>query len=386
MSAKPPAPASAAAIARLLIVDDEAAQLRALCDTLELEGYAPTGFASPREALARLQADTFDLLLTDLMMPEMDGIELLRAAKGIDRDLAGIVMTGHGTIDTAVKAMQAGAFDYILKPFRLNQMMPVITRALDTRRLRRANRELEQRVLERTRELEIANRDLEAFSFSVSHDLSAPLRIIKGFCQAFMEDFGIAVPQEGQVMLHRVQEGAERMSQLIEDLLAFARAGRGTLAPARIPMRDLVRAVMAELAEQCPGRTLELAVAQLPDGWGDAALIRQVLVNLLSNALKFTGTRAVVRIAVTGSTELEGEHVYSIADNGVGFEEAHAGKLFGVFQRLHGQERFPGTGIGLSIVKRIIERQGGRIWAQGRPEEGATFHFTLPAPKPEPGP
>nr|MBW4053647.1 hybrid sensor histidine kinase/response regulator [Pseudomonadota bacterium] len=285
----------------------------------------------------------------------------------------------------AVKAMQAGALDYILKPFRLNQMMPVITRALDTRRLRRANRELEQRVLERTRELEIANRDLEAFSFSVSHDLSAPLRIIKGFCQAFMEDFGTAVPQEGQVMLHRVHEGAERMSQLIEDLLAFARAGRGTLAPARIPMRDLARAVMTELAEQCPGRTLELAVAELPDGWGDAALIRQVLVNLLSNALKFTSTRDVAQIAVTGTTELESEHVYSIADNGVGFDEAHAEKLFGVFQRLHGRESFPGTGIGLSIVKRIIERQGGRIWAQGRPNEGATFLFTLPAPKPEPG-
>src|SRR5512146_2376251 len=146
---------TAAPLARLLIVDDEVAQLRALCDTLELEGYAPSGFSSPSDALSRLRPDTFDLLLTDLMMPEMDGIELLQAAQRLDRDLPAIVMTGHGTIDTAVKAMQAGALDYIVKPFRLSHMMPVIARALETRRLRRANRELEQRVLDRTRELEI---------------------------------------------------------------------------------------------------------------------------------------------------------------------------------------------------------------------------------------
>jgi two-component system, sensor histidine kinase and response regulator len=382
MKAQPNSPGAAAPLARLLIVDDEAAQLRALCDTLALEGYAPSGFASPGEALSKLQPDAFDLLLTDLMMPGMDGIELLQAAQRVDGDLAAIVMTGHGTIDTAVKAMQAGALDYILKPFRLNQMMPVITRALETRRLRRVNRELEQRVLERTRELEIANRDLEAFSFSVSHDLRAPLRIIQGFSEAFLEDFGSAVPQEGRALLKRVEEGAHRMSQLIEDLLNFSRTGRSALVPTRIAMGDLVRAVMTELTEQSPSRIVAVDIGDLPDGLGDAALIRQVLVNLLSNALKFTSTRPSARIEVT-SAEHEGQHVYRIADNGVGFDEAHAHKLFGVFQRLHSEASFSGTGIGLSIVKRIIERHGGRIWAEGRPQEGATFSFTLPAANPE---
>ncbi len=382
MSEPPRTPRSPEPLARLLIVDDELAQLRALCDTLELEGYAPTAFSSPREALASLGPDTFDLLLTDLMMPELDGIELLRAAQRVDHDLAAIVMTGHGTIDTAVKAMQAGALDYILKPFRLNQMMPVIKRALETRRLRRANRELERRVLERTRELEIANRDLEAFSFSVSHDLRAPLRVIEGFCEAFIEDFGPSVPEEGRALLGRIREGAHRMSQLIEDLLNFSRAGRGTLAPARIVMSELARDVMTELTERCRSRALEVVIADLPDGWGDPALIRQVLVNLLSNALKFTATRPVARIAVT-SAELDGERVYRIEDNGVGFDEAQAHRLFGVFQRLHGEASFPGTGIGLSIVKRIIERHGGRVWAESRMNEGATFCFTLPAAKAE---
>jgi signal transduction histidine kinase len=378
-------PQAASPLARLLIVDDEEAQLRALCDTLELEGYAPSGFASPSEALAKLQPDAFDLLLTDLTMPGMDGIELLQAAQRVDRDLAAIVMTGHGTIDTAVKAMQAGALDYILKPFRLKQMMPVITRALETRRLRRVNRELEQRVLERTRELEIANRDLEAFAFSVSHDLRAPLRIIQGFCEAFIEDFASGVPEEGRALLKRIEEGAQRMSHLIEDLLNFSRAGRSTIAPIRIAMGDLVRAVMTELTEQSPARTVRLEIAELPDGVGDPALIRQVLVNLLSNALKFSSTRPAARIEVT-SREHEGQHAYRIADNGVGFDEAHAHKLFGVFQRLHSEESFAGTGIGLSIVKRIIERHGGRVWAEGRPNEGATFSFTLPAVAAEPRP
>jgi hypothetical protein len=380
MSGQSTPQAAAAPRARLLIVDDEAAQLRALCETLELEGYAPSGFSSPREALSRLQPDAFDLLLTDLMMPEMNGIELLRSAQHVDQDLAGIVMTGHGTIDTAVKAMQAGALDYIVKPFRLNHMLPVISRALETRRLRRINRELEQRVLERTRELEIANRDLEAFSFSVSHDLRAPLRIIEGFCQAFIEDFGPGVPEQGRLLLRRVGEGAHRMSDLIEDLLSFSRVGRSTLEPGRVAMSELVRAAMAELREQCPSRAIEATIADLPDTWGDAALIRQALLNLLSNAVKFTGSRPLARIEVT-SAELEGQHVYRITDNGVGFDEAHGHKLFGVFQRLHSQESFPGTGIGLSIVQRIIERHGGRVWAESRLNEGATFCFTLPVSK-----
>lgn len=382
MIAQPELRAAAAPRARLLIVDDEAAQLRALCDTLELEGYAPSGFASPHEALSKLQPEAFELLLTDLMMPQMDGIELLRAAQRVDCDLAAIVMTGHGTIDTAVKAMQAGALDYIVKPFRLNHMLPVISRALETRRLRRLNRELEQRVLERTRELEIANRDLEAFSFTVSHDLRAPLRVIEGFYEAFMEDFGPSVPEEGRSLLQRVGEGAHRMSDLIEDLLNFSRVGRSTLEPGRIAMSKLVRAAMAELCEQHPSRAIEVTIADIPDSWGDPALIRQALLNLLSNAVKFTGSRPLARIEVT-SSELDGQHVYHIADNGVGFDEAHAHKLFGVFQRLHSQESFPGTGIGLSIVQRVIERHGGRIWAQSRPNEGATFHFILPAVHPE---
>ncbi len=373
-----PAPGAAQpAPVPLLIVDDEAAHTRALCDTLQLEGYATTGVTSASAALAAMRGKAFDLLLTDLMMPEMDGIALLRAAQEIDPDVAGVVMTGHGTIDTAVKAMQAGACDYIVKPFRMNQLLPVIARALESRRLRRLNQELERRIFERTRELEVANRDLEAFAYSVSHDLHAPLRTIQSFCDLFMADHGASVPEDGQALLRNVRAGAERMGHLIEDLLAFARSGRVPLNLRRVSMNDLVREILTELEREHSGRKLELKVPELPGCEADAALLRQVLVNLLSNAFKFTAGRDPARIEVGGSLR-DGEAVYFVADNGAGFDMKHADKLFGVFQRLHSQQEFKGTGIGLSIVQRIVERHGGTVRAEGRPGEGATFTFSLP--------
>jgi two-component system, sensor histidine kinase and response regulator len=362
----------------ILIVDDEAAHMRALCDTLELEGYATTGVASAAAALAAMRKTAFDLLLTDLMMPEMDGIALLRAAQEIDSDVAGIVMTGHGAIDTAVKAMQAGACDYVVKPFRMNQLLPVISRALEARRLRRLNKELERRILERTRELEVANRDLEAFAYSVSHDLHAPLRAIQGFCNLFMEDYGASVPGAGQELLSHIRSGADRMGHLIEDLLSFARSGRVPLNRERVSMNDLVGEVLVELLREHAGRRIELDVQELPSCVADPALLRQVIVNLLANAFKYTRDRDPARIAVRGRSAA-GEVVYEVADNGAGFDMKHAEKLFGVFQRLHSQQEFTGTGIGLSIVQRIVERHGGSVRGEGRPGEGATFSFSMPA-------
>jgi signal transduction histidine kinase len=370
--------------ARLLIVDDEAPLLRALCDTLELEGYAAVGCASATAAIEALRGGRFELLVTDLMMPEMDGISLLRAAHEIDADLAGLIMTGHATIDTAVEAMKAGAYDYLVKPFRLSHVLPVISRALEARRLRRANRELERRILARTRELEIANReleianrDLESFSYSVSHDLRAPLRAVRGYCDALIEDHGGDIPAEGRELLDRVAAGAARMARLIDDLLSFSRLGRERLTFRRVSMKELVEAVSGELRRQHPDRSVEMVLGELPDCQGDTALLKQVLVNLLSNAWKFTAGRNQARIEVGGAASGE-RIVYFVKDNGAGFDMKYAGKLFGVFQRLHSQSEFEGTGVGLSIVQRIVERHGGTVWAEGRPGEGATFHFALP--------
>src|SRR5687768_11448159 len=194
--------------ARILIVDDEGANTRALCSTLADNGYEPSGFTSGADALDAMKKSEFELLLTDLMMPGIDGIAMLRGALELDPDIAGIVMTGQGTITTAVEAMKTGAIDYILKPFQLSVILPVLSRARTLRRLRLDNKILEQSVRERTAELESANQELEAFSYSVSHDLRAPLRAMDGFSGILMEDYGPQLPEDAQKLLKRVRTNA----------------------------------------------------------------------------------------------------------------------------------------------------------------------------------
>jgi two-component system sensor histidine kinase/response regulator len=366
--------------AHLIIVDDEVAHMRALCDTLGFEGYRVTGFDSPHEALRLLSEGECDLLLTDLMMPEMDGIELFRAARAADPDLAGVIMTGHGTIDTAVAALQIGALDYVLKPFRLNVILPVIARALEIRGLRIENAALQQREREQALELAAAYRDLESFSYSISHDLRSPLRAIRGMTQIHIEEAGDTLQPKARTRLNQVVHGAERMDQMIEDLLRFCRLSRAAPARYRIDLNAITRRVITDLQAAEPQRTIEVRIDPLPDSQGDSGLIEQVMSNLLSNAFKFTRNRADARVEV-GSYQAQSdgqlERIYFVRDNGAGFNMKYADKLFGVFQRLHSQEQFPGTGVGLSIVKRILERHGGRIWAESVPDQGTTFFFVV---------
>jgi two-component system sensor histidine kinase/response regulator len=373
-------------LARLLIVDDEVAQMRALCDTLSQEGFAATGFASATEALASLREGTFDLILTDLRMPEMDGIALLQAARAVDPDIVGIVMTGHGAVDTAVQAMQAGALDYILKPFRLNAVLPVLKRAVAIRELRVANAELERRIRERTQELETANRqleaankDLESFSFSISHDLQGPLNIVRSYIDAYVTDHGTGIVAEGRAQLGHALAGADRMGRLIEDLLQFARFNRQPLDTHAVAVGSIVARIVADLRAKHADRDIEVEIGDLPECEGDPSLIEQVFVNLLSNAFKFTRDRRPARISI-GCRREPRELVYFVRDNGAGFDPDYAHKLFGVFQRLHSADEFEGTGVGLSIVHRIIERHGGRSWAESELEKGASFFCSLPRP------
>jgi len=235
-----------------------------------------------------------------------------------------------------------------------------------------------QDLAEANRQLERANKELETFSYSVSHDLRAPLRAIDGYARILLEDHASQLDAEGQRVLGVVCANARQMGKLIDDLLTFSRLGRSDLQKSRVDMGTLAQSAVEELRRLEPGRRVAVTIAPLAPALADGALIRQVLTNLIGNAWKFTRTRAEATIEI-GCTGDAGESTYFVRDNGAGFEMEYASKLFGVFQRLHRAEEFEGTGVGLAIVQQIVQRHGGRVWAEGAVDRGATFYFTLPA-------
>jgi signal transduction histidine kinase len=256
-----------------------------------------------------------------------------------------------------------------------------LARELDERRrgeleIRRLNEELEQRVQERTRELAAANGELEAFSYSVAHDLRAPLRAMDGFSRILAEQWAPTLEPDAQRLIGRVRANATQMGALVDDLLAFSRLGRQALKRGPVAPDALVREAWAVLHAEEEGRHVELTIGSLPVCQGDSSLLKQVFINLLGNALKFTRKRDVAQIEV-GCRTNEGESIYFVRDNGVGFDMRYASKLFGVFQRQHRMEEYEGTGVGLAIVQRIVHRHGGRVWAEAAVDAGAVIFFTL---------
>jgi len=243
--------------------------------------------------------------------------------------------------------------------------------------IRKLNEELEQRVLQRTSQLETANKELEAFSYSVSHDLRAPVRAIDGFSRILLEDYGDKYDPEGKRLVNIIRSNTKKMGELIDDLLALSRLGRKDIEISDINMDKLVKGLFDELGLDTNNGKVQFNIKHLPFAQGDQGMIRQVFANLLLNAIKFTKPKEAVEIEVGGYTD-DSNNVYYVKDNGVGFDMQYKDKLFGVFQRLHSGDEFEGTGIGLAIVQRIIKRHGGIIWAEGKVNEGATFYFALP--------
>jgi light-regulated signal transduction histidine kinase (bacteriophytochrome) len=238
-------------------------------------------------------------------------------------------------------------------------------------------RELNTDLEKQAEQLQSSNKELEAFSYSVSHDLRAPLRAVDGYTRILVEDYTAILDEEGRRICGIISAEARRMGQLIDDLLAFSRLGRKEIFTSKIDMKDLVVSVLNDLIKEEDRPRLKLHIARLPSIRADASLIRQVWVNLLDNAIKFTSRKERALIEV-GSKADKDEVIYYVRDTGAGFDMEYGNKLFGVFQRLHSENEFEGTGVGLAIVQRIIRRHGGHVWAEGEMDKGATFYFALP--------
>lgn len=264
------------------------------------------------------------------------------------------------------------------KPIRMiGAMMDITERKQAEEKISQLNGELEKRVAERTRQLEMANHELESFSYSVSHDLRAPLRAIQGFSKILLEEYRSQLPADAVPFLDLIEGSGRRMGRLIDDLLSLSKLGRQELSFSEVNMRDMVEKVVAELLPQPVTRQIEFKIGPVAPCQADETLIRQVWINLLSNAIKFSGFREKAVIEI-GSRAEGGREIYFVKDNGAGFDMAHAGRLFGVFQRLHSAEEFEGTGVGLAIVQRLVHRMGGKVWAESQLNEGSVFYFALP--------
>jgi two-component system NtrC family sensor kinase len=393
-------PASLLGPKKILAVDDSETYLQELVGALRADGYELVLARSGEEALDLLAVQPADCLLLDLMMPGIGGLETCRRIKSVPglRDIPIVMLTALDDSAAMIEGLSAGADDYVAKSSDFNLVRARVLAQLRRRQFEDENRAMREqlqrteleaaearaaRELAKTREalvqeLEWKNEELESFSYSVAHDLRAPLRSVGGFSQALLEDYGDKLDAEGRQYLRHLHESAQHMTLLIDDLLALSRVTRSEFRRELVDLSLIARAVAARFAQANPAHPVDLVVADGLIAEGDDRLMTIVFENLLGNAWKFTGRCHAARIEV-GVTD---DRVYFVRDNGAGFDMLYASKLFGVFQRLHSAKEFEGTGIGLATVQRVVRRHGGRIWAEGAVGRGATFFFTLQGDRP----
>ncbi len=403
-----PGPHGQVAPVKILLVDDQPENLLSAGAVLDVLGEEVVKATSGREALLHLLDHEFAVILLDIMMPEMDGFEtaaLIRQRER-SRDTPIIFLTALGASEEHMRrGYDLGAVDYITKPFvpeilrskvsafvelhRKTLLLAQQSKLLESRNAelqgameRSSQAEEEITALNRHLERQLTqlaemNRELEAFSYTVSHDLRAPLSRIGGFSRALLDFHADQLDPTGRLYLERIDHSAARMCELVEDLLNFSRLARSDLSEEEVDLSALAAAIDAELRSREPDRQVQFLNPPGLSAWGDPALLRAALLNLLENAWKYTRKHATACIEF-GIIQTSGGSVYFVRDDGAGFEMADAERLFRPFERLHKDSEFAGTGIGLATVERVIRRHGGRVWAEGEIERGATFYFALP--------
>jgi len=412
---------NAAAGGDILIIEDSPTQAAQLQYILERHGFSVEAATNGREALSRMAEKKPALVISDVIMPEMDGYELCRRIKNDDRyrDIPVILLTSLAESLDVIRGLECGADNFISKPYneeyllsRINNMLmerrsggsadgtdrleiffdcrkfqitadrrQILHLLLSTyeaaiqknRELARARDELN----ELNAQMETANRELESFSYTVSHDLRSPLTNIHGYSQLLLTMYGDKFDGEHLTYIQTIYDEAERMDQIIGTLLSFSRLIGSEIHQTRVDLSKMADVIIAGLRMSRPERRVTFTIAKDVTGNGDARLLKVVLENLLGNAWKYTGKKdeAVIEFGVT---EKDGKPAYFVRDNGAGFDMEQADKIFAPFQRLHDADEFKGFGIGLATVQRIIQRHGGRVWAEGEPGKGAVFYFTLP--------
>jgi signal transduction histidine kinase len=376
----------------VLLVDDKPENLVALESLLEASGYHLVRAQSGEDALLALLEREYAAIVLDVQMPGMSGIELAQMirARRKTQDVPILFLTAHGD-ESAIAGYEAGAVDFLTKPLHpavLRSKIAVFVELfLKTKALKaevEERRQAEERIVQlnkelgaRVEELAAANAELEAFSYTLSHDLRAPLRHVSGFVTLLKDSLADRQNAEDAEFIRLIQGATVRMGQLIDDMLTFFRVGQVGINWAVVSVTALIEDVRETLSPALTGRAVQWNIHPLPEVEGDPAMLRQVVLSLIDNALKFTRTKTDVVIEI-GADRKGDEYVFFVRDNGVGFDQRHADKLFGVFQRLHSPTEFEGTGIGLASVRRIVQRHSGRTWAESNPGEGATVYFSLP--------
>jgi two-component system, sensor histidine kinase and response regulator len=365
---------------KILLVDDKWENLVALETVLKDLDVELIKASSGNEALRETLHHEFALALIDIQMPGMDGYELATILREDEKTAAlpfifiSGIYTDHANI---FKGYEKGAFSFITKPFQpeilINKVKLFIEIHQHAYMLKKLNDDLENK----NQELDAINKELEAFTYSVSHDLRAPLRAVNGFSQMILEEHADSVNEEVKRLLNIVRGNAHKMEELIESLLSFSRIGKREVNKVKLDMDLLVKSEIEEIKMTEEGKKVNWKVGKLEPCYGDPKLLKQVIINLLSNAVKYSSKKALPEIEIA-SMRKGNEIIYTVKDNGAGFDMQYYDRLFGVFQRLHRSKDFEGTGIGLAIIQRIIMKHHGRVWAEAEVEKGATFYFSIP--------